>query len=62
MSYIQKTSCSSASESVSCHGKSHVVPTIGLPSVDESMLSASGRRKLEYALERHKEGLELLSL
>jgi len=58
MTYTQGTSHPSASESVSYVAVSYVHT---LPVIEESVLSDEDRKKLEYALRKHKRGLELLS-
>jgi len=57
MMYVQGTSLSSASESVSYTAISYMCT---FPAIEESALSDEDRVKLEYALKKHKRGLELL--
>jgi hypothetical protein len=59
MTQINRTSCSTGSESVSYMAMSY---SISFPaSILENSLSKEEREKLESSIERHREGLKLLS-
>jgi hypothetical protein len=59
MIQINGTSCSTGSESVSYIAISYSIPFPA--SAFENSLSEDDRKKLDFSLERHKEGLKLLS-
>lgn len=61
MTYTQRTTCTASSESVS-YSRSYFMPLEPLLAMSGNVLSIDDQEKLEYAMEKHKEGLKLLSL